>query len=65
MNITYFSEFNIPIGGLLKRVLPLAVMEELGVFGFLAFTSWIFLLLKRSSKFANKLMITVVALMVI
>ena len=66
MNITYFSEFNIPIGASIEKgVLPLAVMEELGVFGFLAFTSWIFLLLKRSSKFGlTSLMITVVALMV-
>jgi hypothetical protein len=43
----------LPIGGTLtieKGVMPIAVLEELGVFGFLMVTIWIWLMVKRGAK---------------
>ena len=64
MNITYFSEFNIPIGASIEKgYCRWLLVEELGVFGFSIYL--MDFLLKRSSKFGlTSLMITVVALMV-
>ena len=43
----------LPIGGFIgieKGVMPIAVLEELGVFGFLMVTIWIWLMVKRGAK---------------
>ena len=43
--------FGLPISATVEKgVLPLAVLEEVGIFGFLAVSAWVFMLLKRSVR---------------
>lgn len=43
--------FNLPISaGIEKGVLPVAVLEELGIIGFLLFLAWVWMLIRRASR---------------